>query len=154
VHDPDLIILDEPTNGLDPQGIADIRNLVLSLSREQGKTFLISSHLLAEVELMANRMIIIDRGKKIVEGSVRELVDPQDRELHLEAEDDGFAVACIEKTRWADQLMRDQLPQVVLRMANAEIPALVDALVAEGVRIQALRPVNRLEAYFLSLTHA
>ncbi|MFN7279871.1 MAG: ABC transporter ATP-binding protein [bacterium] len=154
VHDPDLIILDEPTNGRDPQGIADIRNLVLSLSREQGKTFLISSHLLAEVELMANRMIIIDRGKKIVEGSVRELVDPQDRELHLEAEDDGFAVACIEKTRWADQLMRDQLPQVVLRMANAEIPALVDALVAEGVRIQALRPVNRLEAYFLSLTHA
>ena len=154
VHDPDLIILDEPTNGLDPQGIADIRNLVLSLSREQGKTFLISSHLLAEIELMANRMIIIDRGKKIVEGSVRELVDPQDRELHLEAEDDGFAVACIEKTRWADQLMRDQLPQVVLRMANAEIPALVDALVAEGVRIQALRPVNRLEAYFLSLTHA
>lgn len=154
VHDPDLIILDEPTNGLDPQGIADIRNLVLSLSREQGKTFLISSHLLAEIELMANRMIIIDRGKKIVEGSVRELVDPQDRELHLEAEDDGFAVACIEKTRWADQLMRDQLPQVVLRMSNAEIPALVDALVAQGVRIQALRPVNRLEAYFLSLTHA
>ena len=154
VHDPDLIILDEPTNGLDPQGIADIRNLVLSLSREQGKTFLISSHLLAEVELMANRMIIIDRGKKIVEGNVRELVDPQDRELHLESEDDGFAVACIAQTRWAELLMRDRLPQVVLRMSNAEIPALVDALVAKGVRIQALRPVNRLEAYFLSLTHA
>lgn len=154
VHDPDLIILDEPTNGLDPQGIADIRNLVLSLSREQGKTFLISSHLLAEVELMANRMIIIDRGKKIVEGNVRELVDPQDRELHLESEDDGFAVACIAQTRWAQLLMRDRLPQVVLRMSNAEIPALVDALVAQGVRIQALRPVNRLEAYFLSLTHA
>ena len=154
VHDPDLIILDEPTNGLDPQGIADIRNLVLSLSREQGKTFLISSHLLVEVELMANRMIIIDRGKKIVEGNVRELVDPQDRELHLESEDDGFAVACIAQTRWAELLMRDRLPQVVLRMSNAEIPALVDALVAQGVRIQALRPVNRLEAYFLSLTHA
>lgn len=154
VHDPDLVILDEPTNGLDPQGIADIRNLVLSLSREQGKTFLISSHLLAEVELMANRMIIIDRGKKIVEGNVRELVDPQDRELHLESEDDGFAVECIAQTRWAELLMRDRLPQVVLRMSNAEIPALVDALVAQGVRIQALRPVNRLEAYFLSLTHA
>ncbi len=154
VHDPDLIILDEPTNGLDPQGIADIRNLVLSLSREQGKTFLISSHLLAEVELMANRMIIIDRGKKIVEGNVRELVDPQDRELHLESEDDGFSVACIAQTRWAELLMRDRLPQVVLRMSNAEIPALVDVLVAQGVRIQALRPVNRLEAYFLSLTHA
>ena len=51
-------------------------------------------------------------------------------------------------------LMRDRLPQVVLSMSHAEIPALVDALVAQGVRILALRPVNRLEAYFLSLTHA
>jgi ABC-type multidrug transport system ATPase subunit len=154
VHDPDLVILDEPTNGLDPQGIADIRNLVLSLSREQGKTFLISSHLLAEIELMANRMLIIDRGRKIVEGSVRELVDPQDRELQVETLDDAHAVECISHTPWAGQLMRDRLPQVVLSMSHAEIPALVDALVGQGVRILALRPVNRLEAYFLSLTHA
>ena len=55
VHNPSLIILDEPTNGLDPQGIADMRNLILQLSREMGKTVLVSSHLLSEIELIASR---------------------------------------------------------------------------------------------------
>lgn len=64
VHDPKLILLDEPTNGLDPQGIADMRNLVLKLSREMGKTILVSSHLLSEIELIATRMLIIHKGKK------------------------------------------------------------------------------------------
>ncbi len=70
VHDPQLVILDEPTNGLDPQGIADVRNLILQLSKEKNKTLLISSHLLSEIELIADSMIIIDKGKKIVEGKV------------------------------------------------------------------------------------
>ena len=64
VHDPSLVILDEPTNGLDPQGIADVRNLLLHLSREEGKTIFLSSHLLHEIELIADSMLIIDRGKK------------------------------------------------------------------------------------------
>lgn len=64
IHDPELIILDEPTNGLDPQGIADVRNLILHLSKIQGKTLLISSHLLSEMELIADSMLIIDKGKK------------------------------------------------------------------------------------------
>ena len=68
IHDPQLIILDEPMNGLDPQGIADIRNLILHLSREMKKTILVSSHLLSEMELIADSMLIIDKGKKIVEG--------------------------------------------------------------------------------------
>jgi ABC-2 type transport system ATP-binding protein len=76
VHDPELIILDEPTNGLDPQGIADIRKLIISLSRDHGKTVLVSSHLLSEMEQMATRMIIIDRGEKVVEGEMKELLDP------------------------------------------------------------------------------
>lgn len=63
VHDPELIILDEPTNGLDPQGIADIRNLILHLKKDLGKTLVVSSHLLGEVELIADSMIIIDKGK-------------------------------------------------------------------------------------------
>ncbi|MGZ5286455.1 MAG: ABC transporter ATP-binding protein, partial [Flavisolibacter sp.] len=67
VHNPELIILDEPANGLDPQGIADIRNLILHLSREQNKTILVSSHLLNEIELIADHMLIIDKGKKVAE---------------------------------------------------------------------------------------
>ena len=154
VHDPELIILDEPTNGLDPQGIADIRNLILSLSRERGKTFLISSHLLSEIELMANRMVIIDRGKKVVEGNVRELVDPQDRVVHLETEDDTTALIKIRQSTWADRLMEDKTPELVMKLSSEEIPELVAFLVADGIRLLSLRPVNRLEEYFLSLTHA
>lgn len=154
VHDPELIILDEPTNGLDPQGIADIRNLILSLSRERGKTFLISSHLLSEIELMANRMVIIDRGKKVVEGNVRELVDPQDRVVHLETEDDTTALIKIRRSAWADRLVEDKSPELVMKLSSEEIPDLVAFLVADGIRLLSLRPVNRLEEYFLSLTHA
>jgi len=74
VNDPDLLILDEPTNGLDPQGIADMRQLILQLSKEQGKTIIVSSHLLSEMEMIADQVLIIDKGKKIVEASMETLV--------------------------------------------------------------------------------
>ncbi len=64
VHNPDLLILDEPTNGLDPQGIAEMRKLIQHLSYDLGKTILISSHLLYEIEQIANKMLIIHKGKK------------------------------------------------------------------------------------------
>ena len=83
IHDPRLIILDEPTNGLDPQGIADIRNLILHLSREMKKTLLVSSHLLNEMEQVATRLLIIDKGKKLVEGTTAELFDPSQTLLEL-----------------------------------------------------------------------
>jgi len=63
VHNPQIVILDEPTNGLDPQGIADIRNMILHLSRELKKTVVVSSHLLSEIEQVATRVLIIDKGK-------------------------------------------------------------------------------------------
>jgi ABC-type multidrug transport system ATPase subunit len=74
VNDPDLLILDEPTNGLDPQGIADMRQLILHLSREQGKTIIISSHLLSEIEMVADQVLIIDKGKKLMEASMQSIV--------------------------------------------------------------------------------
>lgn len=90
IHDPQLIILDEPTNGLDPQGIADIRKLIISLSRDHGKTLLVSSHLLSEMEQMATRMIIIDRGRTIVEGAIDQLLDTTDGNRPLRSLEDFF----------------------------------------------------------------
>src|SRR5215210_2127336 len=84
VHNPKLIILDEPTNGLDPQGIADIRNLILHLSKEMNKTIFVSSHLLNEIEQVATRVLIIDKGKKVVEGSAAELFDPSHTVVELD----------------------------------------------------------------------
>ena len=71
VHNPSLIILDEPTNGLDPQGIADIRALIQHLAQEEGKTVFVSSHLLSEIEQVAHQILIIHQGKKWLKGLQR-----------------------------------------------------------------------------------
>jgi ABC-type multidrug transport system ATPase subunit len=104
VHDPDLVILDEPTNGLDPQGIADIRNLILHLSNHLGKTVLVSSHLLSEMEVIAGRMLIIDKGKKIVEGRVEELFDPAATLVELDSVDPVYTAEVIGRSRWGAYL--------------------------------------------------
>ena len=74
IHDPDLIILDEPFNGLDPQGIVDIRNLVGRLSQEFRKTIILSSHMLKEIELISDRMLIMNEGRSVAEGKVEDLL--------------------------------------------------------------------------------
>lgn len=78
VNDPQLLILDEPTNGLDPQGIADMRKLILQLCHAEGKTVFVSSHLLSEIEMIADQVLIIHRGKKVVEESMTSLVAKAD----------------------------------------------------------------------------
>ncbi|MDQ6903347.1 MAG: ABC transporter ATP-binding protein, partial [Bacteroidota bacterium] len=76
VHNPAIIVLDEPTNGLDPQGIAETRHFIKQLSVEHGKTIIVSSHLLNEIEVIANKLLIIHKGKKIIEGTTKQLLDP------------------------------------------------------------------------------
>jgi ABC-2 type transport system ATP-binding protein len=151
VHNPDLIILDEPTNGLDPQGIADIRNLITQLSREQGKTILVSSHLLSEIELIANRIIIIDRGKKIVEGNAAELLDPSKTIVQIETTDNAATNIKLLQTKWASHLL-ESTDTLRLQMNKADIPALTKDLVNSDLGILSIQPRHSLEDYFLSLT--
>ncbi len=75
LHNPELIVLDEPTTGLDPHGMKEIRDLIIRLSKDENKTIFLSSHILSEIELVANRMIIINKGSKIVEGEVSKLLN-------------------------------------------------------------------------------
>jgi ABC-2 type transport system ATP-binding protein len=124
IHDPQLIVLDEPTNGLDPQGIADIRNLILHLSRHQGKTILVSSHLLHEIELIANRMLIIDKGKKIMEGTVAELVDPANTIVHLEVTNPQEVLNWLQQSRWSANVYEQDKQVILLRMNKTQVPAL------------------------------
>lgn len=73
VNNPSLLILDEPTNGLDPQGIAEMRQLIRTLCQTEGKTVIVSSHLLSEIEMIADRVLIIHKGKKVAEESMQSL---------------------------------------------------------------------------------
>jgi ABC-type multidrug transport system ATPase subunit len=152
VHNPDLIILDEPTNGLDPQGITDIRNLILMLSREKKKTVVVSSHLLSEVEQIADSMLIINRGKKIVEGKVSELLNPGKVQLEIETLDNFSAKEILMASFWSSSLVDTTKDCVVIDAERSMIPELSKYLVEQGVGLVGIKSVNSLEAYFLSLT--
>jgi ABC-type multidrug transport system ATPase subunit len=152
VHNPQLIILDEPTNGLDPQGIADIRNLILHLSHHLKKTVLVSSHLLSEIELIANRVLIIDRGKKMVEGAASELFDPSHTVVELTTLDIDKTWAQLRQTEWAQYLQSSTRQNITLKMNREQIPSFHKALVLMDVPVMSLQPRHSLEDYFLQVT--
>ena len=152
IHDPELIILDEPTNGLDPQGIADIRNLILHLSKNEGKTIFVSSHLLNEMELIADSMLIIDQGKKLAEGKVHDLLNPADTLVEIDTTNNETTKAILQQSQWSIGLQLSE--KTILKMHRKEIPNLTKFLVEQNVEILAIVPKHSLEDYFLSLTTA
>lgn len=154
VHDPQLIILDEPVNGLDPHGIADVRNLILHLSRHQGKTIMVSSHLLNEIELIANRMLIIDKGKKVAEGAVKDLFDPANTVVEITVSNPDTVYAWLESSRWKENLRTREQNIITLQMHKQQIPALSTDIVQAEAEIISIQPRHSLESYFLSLTTA
>ena len=154
IHDPELIMLDEPTNGLDPQGIADVRNLIISLSKKFGKTVLVSSHLLTEIELIANRILIIDKGNKIVEGTSDELLDPAKTIVALNTLDNPSAKDKIAATQWGQYLQQSQNDNIILKFSKDRIPEFVNELVQMNIEVLSVTPRHSLEDYFLSLTTA
>ena len=152
VHDPKLIILDEPTNGLDPQGIADIRNLILHLSKEMNKTLLISSHLLSEMELIADSMIIIDKGKKVVEGKVNDLFDPAETVVELKTTDDTVTYEKLQQSALKNMVQGKRNDCILLKLHRDEIPAVMKELVQMDIEVLSFYSKHSLEDYFLSLT--
>ncbi len=151
VHDPELIILDEPTNGLDPQGIADMRRLIIDLSKVHGKTVIVSSHLLSEIEVMANRMLVMDKGKKIVEGTVDELLHPSGTIVKVDTSDNESARELVLNSPWSIYL-QVQPGVLSFKMNKKEVPALTAWLVDHGTQVQSINSRHSLEDYFLSLT--
>jgi ABC-type multidrug transport system ATPase subunit len=152
VHDPKLIILDEPTNGLDPQGIADIRNLILHLSKERKKTIVVSSHLLSEIQLIANRLLIIDKGKKMTEGYATELFDPAQTLVELNTLNNTNALQLLQQSVWSSNLQPVREHAILLKMNRDNIPQFHKALVELGIPVLSLQPRHSLEDYFLQVT--
>jgi ABC-type multidrug transport system ATPase subunit len=151
VHNPQLIILDEPTNGLDPQGIADMRKLIIALSKEEGKTVLVSSHLLSEIEQVATQILILHKGKKMVEGNTKALLDPQNKIVQFKTLDDARALQVVQNSTYKPYLM-DRKQGVFLKVPNTDIPQLNEFFLHAGIPIMGIEAKNSLEDYFLNIT--
>ncbi|MEJ2196917.1 MAG: ABC transporter ATP-binding protein, partial [Ignavibacteriaceae bacterium] len=152
LHDPELIILDEPTTGLDPQGMKEIRDLIIHLRDEKNKTIFLSSHLLSEVEQIANRMIIINKGKTVVEGFVRDLLNSTELKVTIEVDKIDSAKQLISQSRWADKIESIKNNKLILNLPSQQIAELNKYFVENNISVSAVIPTRSLEEYFLKIT--
>lgn len=151
LSEPQLLLLDEPVNGLDPNGIQDIRKLLIKLNREKGITIFVSSHLLAEIEKMCTHVGIISNGKLRFEGTIEELAKKSGAcKIQLTLKD---------AQKWHEQLILEHPEailesnnQISLELADREaIPAFVKALIDKGASLYEIRMLDGLEEWFMSL---
>jgi len=152
LNNPDLLILDEPFNSLDPQGVKDIRNLIVRLNREQGMTILLSSHKLDEVEKYANRMVLITKGKAVAEGSVRELTGKGLISLTIESDKPGKVFQLLKSSGIEMRNLRKEGEFVKLVCSRVIIPDMNNLLVNNAVKVYRLSGDHLLEDFFLAFT--
>jgi ABC-2 type transport system ATP-binding protein len=152
LHDPDLIILDEPVNGLDPQGIKDIRNLIVRLNEEMGKTLIVSSHILREMELIANRMLVINRGKVRVEGDVKALLKGEKVRVILSTNNPEKTLEILKTNGFSEKPEINKLQEIIFELHSDRVPQLNKILVDADIAVYQLNALNSLEDYFLSIT--
>ena len=152
---PRLLLLDEPTNGLDPRGMKEIRDLLSSLAQSEGLTVFISSHLLTEIEALCDRVGIIEDGKMLAEGQVRELLSGRASVKEVDVgvtETEGLAAAISD---WDGVSMVGEGVDGRRRLAldGLDVPELTRRLIEAGLGVESIVPVHKsLEDLFLSLT--
>jgi ABC-type multidrug transport system ATPase subunit len=153
LSDPEFVILDEPTSGLDPQGMKEIRDLIRHLASDRQKTVMLSSHLLNEVELVANRMAVINRGELVTQGEVSALLEKGEKVVTFRGQPAEKLQALLTARIGADKVTVKN-DAVLAAVPFEDIPAITRVLVAEGIEIQAIIPRRSLEEYFLSITES
>ena len=151
LHEPELLILDEPTNGLDPNGIIETRELIKNLNREHGTTVIVSSHILNEVERMATHVGIIHKGKLLFQGQLTELHQMKTSKTALEIETNDNVTAARVLESYPIKSVNGKL---VLPFESREQTATINkSLVQSGIEVYALHPQqNDLEQLFLDIT--
>jgi ABC-2 type transport system ATP-binding protein len=155
LSDPLLLILDEPTNGLDPGGIQEFREMVRAMVEQEGRTVFVSSHLLDEVEKICDFAAIVDRGKVVTQGAIAELACGGERnELIVGVDDRERALALLDGSAHVREVRRSDEGLRVVLAGGADTAAAVNAqLVSAGVAVARLEPVRHsLEQRFLEVT--
>lgn len=152
IHNPELIILDEPTNGLDPSGVKEVRDLILSLSRDHDKTIFLSSHILPEVEIVASRMAIINKGRTVVEGEVQSLLNSGKLMVKIGVDDYSAAYDVLRNSPWSTSLEDSDGIQIWLSIHQEDIAHVNQFLVEKAIAVYSITSTRSLEDYFLTIT--
>ncbi|RZK58373.1 MAG: ATP-binding cassette domain-containing protein [Pedobacter sp.] len=152
ISDPELLLLDEPTNGLDPNGIIEIRNLMIELTTKHGKTILVSSHLLAEIERTATHVGIINKGQLLFQGTINELHDLSKPSVKIETDNQEKAVEILTNAG-AEIVQQDAQTVSVTFKTKADMGTMNSMLVQNGVTVFAIGKERKdLENLFLDIT--
>jgi ABC-2 type transport system ATP-binding protein len=152
---PKLLLLDEPTNGLDPRGMREVRELLRLLVKRDGLTVFISSHLLAEIELLCNRVGILDQGRLSAEGEVATLVRDLvgDSTIELGVDDADRARTVLQGLEGAELVGEGAAGRLRVSLRGVAVSDLNATLVAQGVAVSAIVPQGRrLEELYLAST--
>jgi ABC-2 type transport system ATP-binding protein len=153
LHEPDVLVLDEPANGLDPAGIIEIRSLLRRLADERGVTVLVSSHILAEVEHIADRIGIVHAGRLLEELGYDELRAKAHRYLEVEVSDPARAIAVLSQQLGITHVERADENRLHVYDGLDRIADVARVLVGGGLDLTRLSPVEEdLEAHFMRLT--
>ncbi|MFD2681388.1 ABC transporter ATP-binding protein [Bacillus seohaeanensis] len=153
LHKPKLLILDEPTNGLDPAGIREIRDYIRRLAQEEGMAVIVSSHLLSEMEMMCDRIGIIQKGKLVDIQTVRDFVEDSEQIYQFEV-NDGVRVEEILSSYTGDFQFEIKENQIQIGLPKEKVPEVVKFLVEKEIEIYSVMPVAKtLEDRFLEITN-
>jgi bacitracin transport system ATP-binding protein len=153
MHDPELLILDEPINGLDPIGIAEVRSFIRDLCYVRGKTILISSHILSEIALLADDIGIIDKGVLLEEESLEELEANSSRYIRFTVSDTAQAARILERIFHENQFTIQDDHNMRLHNLDISVGKIVTAFVENELEVsQAYTCEESLEDYFKRVT--
>lgn len=151
VGNPEVIVLDEPINGLDPEGIVEIRNLIMKLNKENNQTFVVSSHILSELSLMATKFGFIEKGVLLKEMSNKELHEQTQKALVIKTDDSARTL----------ELLKEQYPQITINDKDEvlinefdtnDVDKIAKKLIENDQKLYKLNPLETtLEEYFIKL---
>lgn len=152
VHKPTLLVLDEPTNGLDPAGIRELRGHLRNLAQKEGVGIVISSHLMSEMEMMCDRVAILQRGKLVGIHSMSDMAEGDHEQVRFEVDRPDLAIQVLQSLMSGQEIITDQR-QIQISIPKARIPEINQKLMAAGINVYGVHTVRRtLEDKFLEMT--